>query len=483
MTVSRPDSPGMRDARRLRFRLFRFLSLRLALTLSAGALFAAGLLALLLRILASPPLLPLALLLLAAALLPFVPAAIAAWRRTPSAAQCLAWLDAAGSSGGLLLMAGHPGAEAWKDRLPASLPEPRLRWREPRRPAIWLASAAFAAAVVLMPARLVHAVLAAPLDLSPLIAPLQEKAAALIEPDVTPPESLENWRKELEASAALQDGTDPARALEALDQLREQIEQAGAQTADQLMQEQELMRAAQAAAESIQGAFAEGGANSEAANASSLAAFNQFAAGQEWPASLTNTLPADLLAALPAGTLTPEQLEALSKLLKDAGDLKAGQLGRLVDAQLVEASRCPPGSLCTNGTACEAALARFLGDQEGGEALAACFSGEGKPGRGGVSRGRGDAPLTWTDPASSAGIGFKDIKLTSASTPSLETAKPIGFSAAAPDATPVASAVQPGALAGAAPAPQAGRQAVILPRHRAAVDRYFQSTPAPERKP
>lgn len=482
MTFSQPDSPGMRDAQRLRLRLFRFLSLRLALVLSAGALFAAGLLALLLRILASPPLLPLALLLLAAALLPFVPAALAAWRRTPSAGQCLAWLDAAGSSGGLLLMAGHPGAEAWKDRLPASLPEPRLRWRESRRPAVWLAAAAFAAAVVLVPARLVHAVLAAPLDLSPLIAPLQEKAAALIEPDVTPPENLESWRQELEASAALQDGTDPARALEALDQLREQIEQAGAQTADQLMQEQELMRAAQAAAESLQGAFAEGGAGSEAATAS-LAAFNQFAAGQEWPAALTNTLPADLLAALPAGTLTPEQLDALAKLLKDAGDLKAGQLGRLVDAQLVEASRCPPGSLCTNGAACEAALARFLDNQEGGDALAACFSGEGKPGRGGVSRGRGDAPLTWTDPSSAAGIGFKDIKLTSASTPSLDAAKPVGFSAAAPDATPGAAILQPGALAGAAPAPLAGRQAVILPRHRAAVDRFFQSTPAPERKP
>jgi hypothetical protein len=470
----------MKDARRLQFRLFRLLSLRLALTLSAGTLFAAGLLALLLRILASPSPLVLTLLVLAAALFPVVPAAVAAWRRTPLASQCLAWLDAASQSGGLLLMGSQPGAEAWRSSIPPALPEPRLNWRDTRRPALWLAAAAFAAAVLLVPDPLIRAVLAAPLDLSPLLAPLEKKAAALLDPDIPPPTAPENWRQELDATAALQDGTDPARALEALDHLRDQMDQAGAQAATTLVREQELLRASEAAAESIRAQFADGGGESQAAQ-DSLGAFNDFLAAQEWPASLTNALPSELLEALSAGALTPDQLAALSDLLRQEGNRLAGQLNKLCGARLIEASRCPPGSLCTNGAACEAALARFL-DQDGGDSLAACLSGS-RPGRGGVSRGRGDAPLTWTDLSSPEGAGFKDIRLAAASMPSPDAAKPIGLSAAAPDAKPSAAPLQPGALTSAQAAPQAGRSAVILPRHRAAVERYFQSPPAPERTP
>jgi hypothetical protein len=97
---------------------------------------------------------------------------------------------------------------------------------------------------------------------------------------------------------------------------------------------------------------------------------------------------------------------------------------------------------------------------------------DGKPGRGGVNRGRGDANLTWGDEAEANGAKFKEIVLPPG-TPDEPNKEVISQSASAPEVEPAADAPRAG---GQAAGPETGRQTwnrTLRPRHRAAVRRYF----------
>jgi hypothetical protein len=92
-----------------------------------------------------------------------------------------------------------------------------------------------------------------------------------------------------------------------------------------------------------------------------------------------------------------------------------------------------------------------------------------------VSRGRGDALLTWTEPSTKTGVTFKDAVLKpQGGLPGLEQTRLEGVSAAAPTVPERTGPAPAGALAEAAAARGAAPpQSAVLPRHREAVKRYF----------
>ncbi|MDD3117619.1 MAG: hypothetical protein PHQ27_00420, partial [Victivallales bacterium] len=93
-------------------------------------------------------------------------------------------------------------------------------------------------------------------------------------------------------------------------------------------------------------------------------------------------------------------------------------------------------------------------------------------GCGGVSRGRGDAPLTWTDRNLSFHGKYRELALPPASEDDLENSELIGVTAAAPEAGDVVVPAAPGSLRVTGGEAEMSR-AVIQPRHRRAVGRYF----------
>jgi hypothetical protein len=102
---------------------------------------------------------------------------------------------------------------------------------------------------------------------------------------------------------------------------------------------------------------------------------------------------------------------------------------------------------------------------------------DGKPGRGGVNRGRGDAKLTWGDEAEANGAKFKEIVLPPG-TPYQPDKEVIAQTASAPEVEPAGDA--PRGVAQAAGA-ETGRQTwnrTLRPRHRAAVRSYFDARTA-----
>ena len=149
-------------------------------------------------------------------------------------------------------------------------------------------------------------------------------------------------------------------------------------------------------------------------------------------------------------------------------------LGRLCEARMID-----PSLLAQVRGQCEIdpnALAELLAacDGEGfclADALALCN----KPGRGGVSRRRGDAAMTWTDGTSKEDTQFKEKVLPPGAVASIKDSTLQGVSVGDPTAdTPGEETVAGGAFRHIERGAQdTARTQVILPEHRKAVERYF----------
>lgn len=94
-----------------------------------------------------------------------------------------------------------------------------------------------------------------------------------------------------------------------------------------------------------------------------------------------------------------------------------------------------------------------------------------RPGRGGISRGRGDAPLTFGEP------GERESEFAAQALPAARFAESstefAGVATGAPRVAPIETGPVSGNSESAAGAPSAERR--IAPRHRDAVRRFFSS--------
>jgi hypothetical protein len=114
---------------------------------------------------------------------------------------------------------------------------------------------------------------------------------------------------------------------------------------------------------------------------------------------------------------------------------------------------------------------RLIAAMQGRQAARA---GVNRPGRGGINRGRGDAPMTWRDPGAEEKVEMRSEMLPTGAARSLDEAPTVGVSAAAPDAYDPSVEAGTGALRGAAAGGGSAARERVLPQHRAAVERYFE---------
>ncbi|MBI1373203.1 MAG: hypothetical protein GC159_10770 [Phycisphaera sp.] len=179
----------------------------------------------------------------------------------------------------------------------------------------------------------------------------------------------------------------------------------------------------------------------------------------------------------PQDRLTDEQLKQMEQLAGACKDCKEGLAARL--AKLSKMKLIDPKKLGDAQKAGEAngeGLSKFLAENAGSmsmQGMMRSWQESGRPGKGGITRGRGDAPLTWKDPTNEQGAGFKEEVLPASAFNQAKDSQLIGVSSSAPkvaeDKGPDAASALNGASAGGG---SANKQAV-LPRHRQAVERYF----------
>jgi hypothetical protein len=173
----------------------------------------------------------------------------------------------------------------------------------------------------------------------------------------------------------------------------------------------------------------------------------------------------------------PEDLQSRQQTLDDLSEFLDQEAGKLSELR----KQCQGGKCSKCGGECDSEGNCKDGECNGGECSSCgkacsggvCSSCQGsRPGRGGISRGRADAELTWGDESDAAGTKFKETVLP----PGMQDQPKedvLGITKSAPQVEPATS--QPRSAARDSD-PTAGRETwdrTLRPRHRGVVRKFF----------
>lgn len=389
----------------------------------------------------------------------------------PDKATVRALLDRHQGWGGLLMADTETDLGTWRTALhsarPASAALPRLHWRSTPAWTLFGAAVVFILVSFLVPPRSLDASGPRPLDLATEITELEESLKVLEEEGLMDGEEAERLDLALETLAEEASGNDPARAWETLDHLSEMAEQTAEEAAEAALTEGERLVAAEQVALALEQDA--GPSELEAGALEELAGLASQAAEQN---RLLDQSLADALAQA-AASGDPARMK---KALTGSRESLEAKLNRLHKAGLIDLETLIQGK--ESLAAGDDALAAFLGENGLEAAGAYCqMPGAGQmPGTGAATRGPGHAEMTWADPSSEEGAVFEEQVLDPSSLAALERSGLIGLRAADPRAggrqplpSSGASGLDPTASAGGAAHTQS-----VLPRHRAAVRRFFE---------
>lgn len=411
-----------------------------------------------------------------------------AWRRRPRPAAVRAMLDGRGRLGGLLMAREEHDTARWQGRVEA-LPAVDVRWRGRRAVAVLVLALTFVAAGFAVPDRFTRAA-TRPMDVSAPASRLAEQLDLLAEEELLEQEEAERLVERLEQLEAQAEGRDPVRTWEALDHLRERAEQAGAEAAEDAIQETADLTQAQSLAEALadEGVALDPGLRAEAMQ--SLAEMADRAAAED--ASLREQLSEATREALEraeqagqggqagqtergeAGEMTAEQLRELAEALEGRKMAVAEMMERLAEMELTDARQLARAEAAGERPGDGEGLSEFLAEMEGGMSVQDAVARWSQR-SGAAPGGGGDAPLTWKDQASSEdGSDFDPVVLPRADASALRESQMLGQSASAPEVEDADAAPASGALRAAEADGGSATVQRVLPRHRDSVHRYFE---------
>lgn len=404
-----------------------------------------------------------------AGLAPAAAAAIVlARRKTPSSRAIRAALDRHGSLGGLLMAAGDDDIGRWRERI-ARVPLPALRWRSGRQWMLLLMSLGFLAAVFLAPDRYLPASGITVLQIGSEVQKLADRVQVLKQEQIVPPEKAEVWEKALDRIRQEALGKDPAKTMEAIDHLEQSFSKAAAEAAQSAIKQSEAASRAQELAQALPQAQGQMDPKQFSEAMKELAQMTEQAAAESQ--ALADSLSSDLQDACRRGEFSAEQLRDLAKALGNCKACQRGKILKMIDAKLIDADQL---ILCDKACQCdEAALVAALCECKDGKEFAAALDGDGLPGRGGITRGRGDAAMTWSQGVNKGDAAFKEKVLPPSAVASMKESRLAGVSVADPTAAKPGGGSTGGALTAAAAGGGAAHSQIILPEHEKTVQRYF----------
>ena len=414
--------------------------------------------------------------------------AVAGWwsrRSVPTAEAARALLDRENRAGGLMMAGGLGGAEAWADRVGAAV-VPRVRWRGGPSVGVLAVAVGFVAAAMLVPMPQ-PAVASRPLDVDRSLDEMTRQVETLEEEKVLETPEAEAMREAMRKVAEEAQGEDPGKTWEALDHLAERIDRVADEANELAQQRLEDAAGAEALAEALKQMDATAGELPEAGGdyppgerlAESMRALSELmeqAAGEptldgmQLPEGLADAMKQ---AGLDGSAVSPEMLEKLAEAMEGRQEQLQELMEAMKEAGLGEGTS-QYGELAEIDVE---ALREFLEGAGAGEGMDAeaikVMLQEMGAGRGGVSRGPGHAEMVWKDPSTEEGVKFDPQLLPPSRSRDLDDAQRIGTSRKAPEADGEAAGSSGGALTGTAAGGGSAAEAVVLPRHRGAVERYF----------
>jgi hypothetical protein len=405
-----------------------------------------------------------------------VPAALLAWRRMPTARSLRALLDRHSRCGGLLMAGEEHALDEWQSSLP-ELRLPAVSYRSKKAWGLFAGGAAFVALAFLVPQSLAD-LTRSRLDVTRDVEKLTDQVNVLKEEKVIGQERADALTAKLEQIRRDASGKDPVKTLEALDYVQEETSKNARDAAEAAMRKAEQMGRAQTMAEALEkvGGKMDQQQLTEAMN--ELAVLAKKAATEREMVQLG--LDAETLEALKKGSLTKEQLKKLADALKSGKGELSKKLARLVKAKLLDPSaleKCDKAGKCN----CEG-LAAFLKENGCKSDLCDAVANSETPGKGGVNRGPGPAKLTFGDETNEDGFKFKEEELPPSALQEMKNSALSGLSAGTPNiGKEKATAGASGALSGSKSGGGSASTQVVLPRHRGAVERYFDRPAKPKK--
>ena len=397
---------------------------------------------------------------------------ILGFREAPEKSKVIAILDINTCSGGLVTASSELDIGSWKDRVP--LPKtPGIKWDYRKSSFPLIMAIVFFAAAILIPEK---ALLASkpPIDVTQEVTDMYEKLGVLDEEDIIDEQLVQEYQKDISNMEKRANSGDSVGLWEAMDHLNNDFEKTAEKAADDLLNQ---------IAES---AIGQQLANSLGANMDSLDPGTTKEAMDQLAKLAGNSVSAE---ALKESKITPEQMKELLKKLQesqcDAGDLSqlskvlgnckacgSAKMGRLINGKLIDAKFL--GKCEGAGKLGKEALAAYLAMCEGfGDIDIDALVPMGMPGRGGVTRGRGDAPMTWTDPTNSDNMAFKEQVLPPGAVSSLDNSEMQGVSIGDPTSEDPIGPSGSGALNNANSTGGSALGHRVLPTHRKVVRNYF----------
>jgi hypothetical protein len=398
----------------------------------------------------------------------FAPIAIVAAlierQRLPSLSAVRANYDRLKECGGVVMSEEAADMSAWQGQVGNAGP-PALRWKGGRSMGLFGLSGIFVAVALLLPERFTAIAAHRPLEIGQLVEELQVEVEVLEEEKILEENKAVELEKQLSQMREESSGLDPNKTWEALDHIKQANADAAKQAAEEALNKLTSLTQAEALASALQMAV-DTGLNSEVATSAAIDLASMLKSAKLEEGLLKGEIPPELLSQL--NSADKEQLQKLlssiqfnkNNLSKTAG--KLAQL-RLIDPKKL--SECKSAGECPNVSALATYLCQNTNGCSSYSALAMSYC------RGGVNRGRGDAPMTWTDGSDENGAKFKEEALPPSTR--FEDAQLVGLNQTAPELSGDEVVAGHGALNGAAASGGSAHSQTILPRHKQTVQRFF----------
>jgi hypothetical protein len=393
---------------------------------------------------------------------------IRTFRGLPSVDVLRAVFDKVNFCGGLLMTSSEGPIDAWMERI-SNIQSPRIIWRGRRLGLIFLSAILFLGVSFMVPQRYIAAGTAGRLEIQQQTEQLTQQVEILQEEDIIAEETAQDFRRQIDLVEETASGRDPVKTWEAMGHLQDQLKKAAEEASVGMVAETEELTQVETLAQALHQISSQMDAEAMEGAAAELAQAVQLLLQQN-PA-LQNAFKSQFNDAIEAGRLSDEQLEELMKALQDRKLELVECMGRLCEADLAELKFI---RLCESKGQCDAegliAMLAACQGAEGGKEAAALYMNNPNWG---ISRGRGDAPMVWSDPSSKEGTVFKEQVLPPATMAAMKDSELVGVSISAPSVEEGQGYLESGRLStGQAGSGQAVKR-IILPKHKAAVEDYF----------
>jgi len=394
---------------------------------------------------------------------------IIARRNIPGTDRIRAKIDAINRDGGMLMASAEADMPEWAEQIIIDC-LPAAHWQDRRYTVAFVAGCLFAAAAFIIPIPQSVLIGSNSLDVNELVEELQAKVDLIEEEELIDEERADELQENLNKISDEAAGDDPVKTWEALDHIDDTLQDIAAEAAEELQKTVSDTAAMDALANAMQESLTKNGASPELNTAmQEMAALLE---AKNLLNKMEGAIPSDLAQALKDAKLTPEQLKKLSEALKKCQCQSIDKMAKLCKASMIDPNMLSKCKSCACDS--EQALKDFMDSEcKDGKCMALATMVCNMPGNGGISRGRGDAPMTWTDGTDENGAGFKEETIEPDAIAGIDKSRMVGISKGAPQVNDKPTITEGGALTGAAAGGGNAHKQRVLPQHKQAVMRYF----------